>query len=481
MAQQIITPTGDKDLTSTWGRLHRITNPGEDHTIVWPALDDGWNNFDGLYTYYAWVDDLRNYAEVQFYIDPLDVIPNTGVGDSVVRLRTTEAQLDDDENNDVVSPTKCSVFLFDNNGQTIAHTDIYIPGSPPSGTAFYELSGVMDVPEYASYTPNYSNSYLQIQIEPSDSTAGYYFDTSRPKFDAIEIELNGQSIDSNNVTLYIAGTEPTGINTDITLYMDGEATKVTESIDLFLKNTKEPGRLDLFIHGKDQHTEETTLYTQGGVSKTKIDDFTLYLEGHQDINDSGTPLYIAGGLADEEMNLFVKGFGGTVSGDIGLYMWSTTNSGVYTNMPMYLKAQEPSGTETAEMNLFLKGLQYGEDTANMNLFLKNAYPSTNNSIDMFIQNEWESVDDSGTTLFIKSQDGTEGWGWKKNDMDLYIARGNDSVSDDLTLYMPGPTQDTDEVTLFLEGMPNINTNTDLTIIGSEQSTDDDLELYTHGF
>jgi len=238
------------------------------------------------------------------------------------------------------------------------------------------------------------------------------------------------------------------------------------------------GYIPLYINAYGIESGTIPLYLQGNIPDSGF--IPLYLKSA--IESSGNiPLYIFGGLS-ASMPLFLKGIE-PASGhnSIPLFMDATPAgvSGLFGKTNLYIFGQsEPSGS----LNLFIGGWQNPiESTSNMNLFLKAFGNSSGTAmpidkgLSLFLANN--NIDNSGIIPLYLEGAATVPY---SGNMNLFIARGNDSVDKSMPMYIAGPSGYTDSMPLFLEGQPNYRDNIDLYIngIGVESGL---FKLYIHGF
>jgi len=278
-------------------------------------------------------------------------------------------------------------------------------------------------------------------------------------------------------------------------------------LDLFIKNRGAAENLDLFIDGSLASNDNMPLHVLGGVhvnngpsgvpvyisgsilnefiplytlAGTKFDDTTLYINGAP-ISGS-IPLYIKGGLYDNaSMNLYSSGLTPLESsGDISLFMWSTTNSGVFNTTPLHIGI---SGTPDPDyqLNLVMQGDASSDLTSNMNLFLENDN-SVNDNIPLFLQNDYV-LESGNIPLFMAAPSGTLGAVPFNDNMNLFINRQFNGVHHRVSLHLLAQSGENNNMNLFVEGGESgVNNNMPLVMPNIlESQPSGSMELYTHGF
>lgn len=220
----------------------------------------------------------------------------------------------------------------------------------------------------------------------------------------------------------------------------------------------------------------------GHVPETYEDELELYLEARQ-IHASSVPLFVHGIFSDTEtMNLYLKSHTGVeASGTQSMFIWSAANSGIFKALELVITASnEPTGF----MNLAMRGPFHQDGSASMNLFLKryedaNGVAQINDTVPLFMSNNYVLYS-SSVDLFMNAPSGTDGAVPWTGSMNLFINRYSNSQDGNLPLSLFGPSGYEENVTLYLEGMPNIHEAIDMIISGATQNTNN-ITLYTHGF
>jgi len=231
------------------------------------------------------------------------------------------------------------------------------------------------------------------------------------------------------------------------LYINGAIPSVNSGIDLYLAQNTSSGVADLFIQGYDNSSGNIPLYLLGGLHESGT--ASLYLLA-SDVSNSGISLFLANNYGLASMNLFLQSTLGTLdSGSMSLFLWSTTNSGLFTTIPLYLENSNTLDPRYA-MNLVSSGGGYlGNPSSTMNLYLRNDN-SVNSGIPLYLSNEW--VSSTGIIpLYINTPSGTDGAVPFSGTMNLYLSRQYDGVLYSMPLYIAGPVTSTSGISMYISG------------------------------
>jgi hypothetical protein len=359
------------------------------------------------------------------------------------------------------------VYFYDKNGVTIAHNtsmenQLNVPNDRPFKT---RNSGELIINEAARNFWDLSQTSITFQI----NIVGTGVDLSLVYLHGVEIEAVGYTYDIANT-----GALP--------LFIAGTGVPINSGISLYLQQNQELADIDLFTEGMIAESGLIPLFVEGGTANNNVD---LYLDAHL-ADASGIDLYVKGSIGDEyfeSMPLYTKGpilHSGTQ--DITLFTWSTTNSGVFNNIPLYMKVRESGIGEpyNENMPLFTKGPAYGEYAEGMPLFTKNVIPQRGGNLPLFAGNYTQSGENS-VNLYVSGGGTTEGALPYAEGMPLFMARNANSLDKKLDLYLRVNDSSFDSMDLYLNATYKSNDNLPLVLPNTESSGNREFNLYTHGF
>ena len=347
----------------------------------------------------------------------------------------------------------------------------------PSGEHFIEVTGSFPNDKFTFNTITglnliSDNPYNITLTQIDQGNDLYYADT---KIYGIEVVYSGEY-------------KPDSINTNHTLYTFG-AFLENSGIDLFTKGiVTNSGDFTLFTGGKVTNSDTITLFTLAGFAQTQLPNMTLYMSGHP-VSNTHT-LYVRGITKDTQtMNLYVKGTPpANSSGNFPLYMTATSGlTSGFDSIPLYVQSFNnpfPNGG----MNMFLSVLQTETIalTKTMNLFMKglgdeSGFQKSSANINMFINND-AIADNSGISLFINQQTASNASGYVpvSGFMNLFINRQFESVAHNLPMFINGPSGFNDNITLFMQALPNNRSGISMYIDGIG-TFNKPVNLYNHGF
>ena len=317
-------------------------------------------------------------------------------------------------------------------------------------------------------------------------------------------------------TFFDGWTVPETVTSSLNLYISGYP-RETGNLDLFLYNNYSTEDMDLFLHGHQYISGSLDLALIGGLMSSGLVDlymsgypvndwiplhtlagyaqttFELFEAGH--LNSSGDiNLYIAGHTPySGSMNLFTEGIYretgvlnlhttagvATLSnGNIPLSTWSTTNSGVFSHLPLSLNVDSIPNENV--LYLTTNGGGYlGIGSGNFNLSLYNDNLATA-SIDCVLVNNY-TASSGNITLYIEAPSGTYGAIPTSGNMNLFLNREYEGVSAAITMSISGPVLNSGDVSMYIYGgypISSGNINLYLPANGSLTAT---KPLYTHGF
>lgn len=327
-----------------------------------------------------------------------------------------------------------------------------------------------------------------------------------PTIFTMDVELDGEAVESNNFTLFING--PTQETDNIPLYIEPPA-DMNDNTTLYIHPPiQDTGDTTLYIDGVDPQPtgDDIPLYTIGGLydsdsidlfilNTTEPADCTLYILGT--IDDSGeiplsitgkifqsdnTTLYIDGVITQDDNNnmpLYTKGFGDQVTDSNSLFVWSANNTGFRDIASMYLKADN-SGERSGTMPLYIQSPDMADGTSNMPLYLENHPASIYDSTTLFMNNN--AIQDSGNTnLFISAPGTTDGAFPENDNMPLYIERDQVHSWKYTTMFIKVASGDEADTTMFITSIADDNASTNLSVPNVTNPESGENTLYINGF
>lgn len=203
--------------------------------------------------------------------------------------------------------------------------------------------------------------------------------------------------------------------------------------------------LDLYICGHGTASNSATLYIAGPIPSDA--GMNLYLE-------SQNPLPVAGSL-DLSINGIAPGLGGH-----------------FASATLHMLG----GAFTSAMNLYLESVLSDITVRNMNLFLKGSYPVSNQSLNLYLQNDGIR---NIVNLFIRGTGTFVGGTPYTNSLNMFLQK---MPSEMIPLYLRGPFESSSESLTFFIGGVTINSNSvDLVIANTKGEAPATLKLYTNGF
>ncbi len=237
--------------------------------------------------------------------------------------------------------------------------------------------------------------------------------------------------------------------------------------------------IPLSISGSQVTTSNLTLYLHSNHVSSGC---SLYVCGYSPTY-SGINLFIAG-IQDNKSTAFMPMYTYSApipvgSGQVPLYMWATTNSGLSQNIPLFIGEAFPSGNKGGSLNLFINGPEYGTANGGMNLYIDCDAPTEYGQIPLTCFNDY-SLCHSSVSLYMCAPSGTLGAIPASGSMNLFIARSSEGIAGGIPMYIGGPNQSSGATPLFIMGGTPYFSSIPLNIdgIGTTQGS---VRLYTHGF
>lgn len=180
------------------------------------------------------------------------------------------------------------------------------------------------------------------------------------------------------------------------------------------------------------------------------------------------------------MPFFISGPPRVVSsGNIPMFIWSATNSGLFTHVPLSLGYQVGFPDPNNGMNLFISGPNVAIPTSHLNLFL-NQDTYINKTLNLFLQNN--AVLFSGyIPFFLPTISGTYGSVQTSGNMNLYIARTSEGIANNLPIFLQVRDQITNTLTIFTSG-GGISTSESVNLFSSGLGNNyQNVNVYMNGF
>jgi hypothetical protein len=230
------------------------------------------------------------------------------------------------------------------------------------------------------------------------------------------------------------------------------------------------GNIPLYTYGYGTDSGNFPMYISGVYSTS--DNINLYIEGLTTPLETGTP---TSGI----FNLYTSGPPRTAaSGEIPLFLWSTTNSGAFATTPLLTGYEEGYADPTHTMNLFLKTSEFGTYSTSFDLFLGHD-TTTSSGVNLFLGNYW--LENSGNVnLYMCAPVGTYGAVPLSGQMNLYIARTYEGMTASQNMYLKVNEGYNDYCYLSISGSVSSSSNINL-YTKSYSTINSGLLLYNHGF
>jgi len=274
-----------------------------------------------------------------------------------------------------------------------------------------------------------------------------------------DIFIHGhQELSDDTTSLYIGGY--ISISGDVDLYISSYDT-LDDDADLFIwGHLPTSGDIDLYVGGKTQQSWQVDLYLAGLDTSTSGVD--LYLGGKTSISGE-IDLYIGGlDISTDEVDLYIYGLDTQVSG-IDLYIGGYIQTSDDTDLYIF-GHQSISG----DVPLYLYG--HTSISGDTDLFIL-CHESISGEIPLFIGGL--DVATNQINLYIG------GYLQISGDADLYIG-GVVTTSDDIDLYLYGAGTDTQSIDLYIGGYTIASGDNDLFIEG-HIVTSGDVDLFINGY
>jgi len=167
----------------------------------------------------------------------------------------------------------------------------------------------------------------------------------------------------------------------------------------------------------------------------------------------------------------------THSGDLNVFMWSTTNPGLRGLKPMYLK--NTNYGPFASMNMYVPNAETDDVTSNMNMYI-NTGDNPDGSSDIN-NNITFMVGSSGaietTTFFTKGLGTTDGSLPYNGSMNMVIY--SQTAQGDMGFYMPGPSGENQSFNMYMPGQAS-NSGVPFYIDSSDTKSNTN-KFFTRGF
>lgn len=454
---------------------HLTATTNNDEWVLWISREIG-----DFYNIHFTMYGLENgdtskgcIRTISHYYSPSPADISSFLGNNFISI-TGYKEVVSDTNPDIQSYT-CVMRI--NGDIKVSRTDMFgsvasntsVDFIDPAGNADFEIGSIDPVPfdDISGYDVEVCNFYGIInkatfwkrKLTDVDHATLYNYQGSLPLIDSSPCPLFIHGIDdlSGNIVLYTHGTnEPTAT---ITLFMPGQFTS---------------GIMPLFVHGNTTQVDSIDLYLYGNTESTNS--MTLFLDASPVIE--GVPPYI--------FPLFIK-VDDWITGNndsIPLYMFATTEDGVYDNMSLFLEVGESFSTYTNEMNLFMLVPTTGSLNSNMFPLYINVESNASSSITLYVQNDYTSGNmplyTKGKGFGTERRFGSNGWYPVKNQMNLFINRPDEVAG--MTLFLQASDGvGTRTAPLYTFGAYASNENIDLVIPNVTDDINKTMKLFVFGF
>lgn len=320
-----------------------------------------------------------------------------------------------------------------------------------TGLGLYELGGV------------YANSGLDLYTTAMDS-----------KNSGIDLYTLSYEVAASSIPLYTSSHESLSSGLDLyTLSHD----IINSSVPLYTVNyeTVNSG-IDLYTIGHGVQNSSINLYTVSSASD--FSGLDLYTNSHIQVN-SGVDLYTEGSITENSnMPLFIEATVYDQSGNIPLFIWSTSESGKFSTLPLYLQVSDNSGTYST-MPLFLDGVTSETLNTTMPLFLSNSTFETK-SLELFLKNAYSSGEKS-LNLKIRGLGGLDGGVPLGGNMPLFMSRDSEGAERGIPLYLQTNSGENKSLNLFISGGTWENKTLNLVIPSTYELKNSGIDLQINGF
>ena len=325
-------------------------------------------------------------------------------------------------------------------------------------TSFVETSGDMNLfisGDGFNTSNDTMNLFTKLDFGEITDTTTLFVETLLSNNSNFDLSILSFLETSGNMNLVMSGSIGPPIDTTMNLFLSqGDITP--------------SGQFSLFITTPVTNSGDFTLFTQA--STLDSGNMNLFIDS---TNGAFTvDLFLANKAVTDNMNLVIIGPDGNfVDNNPKLFIHGATISGQFASTPLFM---EVDTAFNANMNLFIKGPAFNELTSNINLFTGGF--GAKGGPELFIANNNAGLDDN-KTLFI----GGPPTAPHSGNMNLFMGREYESALRSVTLFVDVPTQITNNTELTISGGQDITDNITLFNAGGIDQSSGIPELYTHGF
>lgn len=384
---------------------------------------------------------------------------------------------------DSLVPTSdnCTLFLCVAE-QISSEISLYISGQVPTGIndniTLYTVGHMVSDSGLSLYTEGNAvvDSGLSLHTwgwDTNTSGISLYTVGHIPVDSGLSLYTYGYSTSSGTLGLFIKGYGDTGINT-MPLYLQSLLSGVdygwsNNNANLFIKSIPETsGELNLYIEGQGTGllNNTITLHTFNSSDDSNLNSIPLYMVGG--LESGGLPLYLCNNTqlfsSANSGTLYVAGFDGT------------TISGLLNNTTSLYIGGNPTNNS---VNLVIINSGIDSLTNNLNLAMVGRdiiYDSVNSGTSLTVWNQYTNAN-SGVDLFLYARQAYDSSG----SLNLYMSRSVDSLADNISLFMNGPTGLDSGISMYMSGNTTSFNSVTLVIPSSIGMPNNSIITYIHGY
>jgi hypothetical protein len=417
------------------------------------AINEWHSHFSSASSY---IDDTvishRGSGTLEFGLGPIQIVPSSidvhfvarEDGSGVIERAEIGGFTVYDKQNEVIAQSDTNIILSGKQWYTESLTlNEGVFDYSDTSIGFLMNSG-MRFPTVPTYSELFSLS-VSVSGDIGIANTGLDLYTTASFVDNSGIDLYATALDSGvqSIDLY---TISVGVQeSSIPLYTIAGIENSGMDLYTFASDSIAGGQ-PYYISGLGVDNQGIDLFIHGHLSDNSGIDF--YTGGHIAVN-SGMDLYTVGAnIGNAAMPMFVQATVYDQSGSLPFSMWSTTNSGKFSTIPMYLGVSDNSGSYTT-MPMYLETENTGSGTTYMPMFVMSDNQE-NKSLEIFLQNSYTSGHDS-VNLFAQGLGGLDG-GLPVNDsMPLFIARDSEGDSWGVPMYLQTNSGENQSLNLFISG------------------------------
>ena len=280
---------------------------------------------------------------------------------------------------------------------------------------------------------------------------------------------------SGSLNMYTLAPSTHILSGDIPLYMNSY--EPTKSINLFVKNYILPSdnNLDFILKNTYIDSGELPIYINGGGIDLKQGALNMslksFIEKSGDVNMS-----IMGNLAfgNIDFTIYSKDVD-RLNNETDFFINASSSSGLLRSFDMYVQ----SINHNTDIPFYMPTSSIGNTSGELAFYMLND-TTLNKDVLFCIYNNLETKE-AGYTLFTQGNGITYGGGVANSSMNLFINRGNESISNSVQMIVNGPSGETNNVPFYLNGGYITDSGIVLNMPNVTGPNSGIVEMYTHGF